>query len=103
MGDVEIEKKKFRYSKKAIDVNKIDIKKSLVSGEFAYDENKEKDAEYLIGYKTGKKIRPLPATLPQTSEYPSKVGKPSACLWINLERIRNIIGKRFDKQPVLFC
>ena len=55
MGDVEIEKKKFRYSKKAIDVNKIDIKKSLVSGEFAYDENKEKDAEYLIGYKTGKK------------------------------------------------
>ena len=80
LGDVEIEKKKFRYSKKAIDVNKIDIKKSLVSGEFAYDENKEKDAKYLIGYKTGKKIRPLPTTLPQTSEYPSKVGKPSACL-----------------------
>ena len=84
MGDVEIEKKKFRCSKKAIDVNKVDIKKSLVSGEFAYDENKEKDAKYLIGYKSGKKIDHYPPRFHKPVDTPVKSENPvhvSELIW----------------------
>ena len=50
-GDVKIEKKKFHSSQKANNVNKVDIKKILVSNEFAYGKKEEADAKYFIGYE----------------------------------------------------
>ena len=44
---------KFHRSKEVINVSDIDIEKTLVSKEFAYGENKEKDPKYVIRYKTG--------------------------------------------------
>lgn len=60
-SDVEIEKKGFHSSKKAVDLDKMDIEKILVSNEFAHEKKTEEtDARYFIGYKTGKtKIGPL--------------------------------------------
>ena len=53
-------------SKKAIDIEDVDIEIILVSGEFVYDKNKKVDAKCFIGYKAGKN-RPLFITLPQMS------------------------------------
>lgn len=58
-ANVETELKKFYSFKKVIDIDKVNIENILASNEFAYDKNKETDAKYFIGYKTGKKIRPL--------------------------------------------
>ena len=58
-ANVGTELKKFYSFKKVIDINKVNIENILASNEFAYDKNKETDAKYFIGYKTGKKIRPL--------------------------------------------
>ena len=43
-SDVEIDKK-FHCSKKAFNVNKVDLKKILTSNQFAYGKNKETDAK----------------------------------------------------------
>ena len=55
-ANVETELKKFYSFKKVIDINKVNIENILASNEFAYDKNR---CKILLGYKTGKKIRPL--------------------------------------------
>ena len=54
--DVGIEKKNSHFSKKAIDIINVDIKKTLISNVFVYDKNKEVDAKYFRGYKTSKRV-----------------------------------------------
>lgn len=54
-GDVEIENEKFHSWKKVINIDEVDIGKICVSDEFANGKNKETDAKYFIGYKTGQK------------------------------------------------
>lgn len=86
IGSYGIEKKKFHSSKKAIDLNNLDMEKILVSNKFnlislislnlilSVTETK-KHAKYFIGYKTHKKIRPLFFTLLQMSGYRNKFEK----------------------------
>ena len=50
LGDVEISKMEFYCSKKVIVLNNVDVKKVLVSNEFAYGKNKETNAKYFIRY-----------------------------------------------------
>ena len=61
--DVEFEKNKFHCFKKAISIGI--YRKSIAIRDFGYSKNKEADVKYFIRYKTGKKVRPLPITLPQ--------------------------------------
>ena len=44
-SDVEIEKKGFHSSKKAVDLDKMDIEKILVSNEFAHEKNPKKQMQ----------------------------------------------------------
>ena len=74
-GDAKIEKKECHSSKNSVDLRDIDIKKILVSNEFAYDKIKETESKYFTWYKMGKKIRPLFITVPQMSRYLNKVKK----------------------------
>ena len=57
------------YSKKAINVKNVDVEKILISDEFAYEKNKEKDGKYFIRYKKSEQIRPVAIRLPQMSRY----------------------------------
>ena len=67
IGSGEIEE--FPFSKKAIDVNNVDIKNILVSDEIAYLKNKETDAKYFVGHKTNKKNAQFFITFPEMSRY----------------------------------
>ena len=73
--DIEIEKKKFHSSKKAIGVNNVDVEKVFVCHEIVCGKNKEADAERFIEYQIGKKTRPLFIMLPQMSRYSYKAEK----------------------------
>ena len=53
---LEIEKKKFHSSKKATDVNKMEIKRILISNEFVDGKNKEIDANTSEGIKLVRKL-----------------------------------------------
>lgn len=64
-GGVEIEKLKFHYSKGVIDAINVDIEFYWYLMHLPMAKNKEADAKYFIGYKTGRKIRPLFIELPQ--------------------------------------
>ena len=75
-GDVEIEKKEFHSSEKAVDVNKAYIKKILLSNEFAHGKNKETDANNSYDIKLVKKDRPLLITLSQKSGISIKLKNP---------------------------
>ena len=63
-GDNKTGIKEFHCSKEVTNVGDVTIEKILVSGEFAYNKNKETNAKYFKGYKTDK-IRPLLIELPQ--------------------------------------
>ena len=73
--DVGIEKKKSHFSKKAIDIINVDIKKTLISNVFVYDKNKEVDAKCFRGYKTSKRVWPIFIELPQRTRFLNKFEK----------------------------
>ena len=77
-GD-EIQKKNFHSSKKAVNVNNVNIEGILISDEFAHGKNKETDAKYFIGYQNDKKQTMIHHT--PTNEWisQSKSKKPDTC------------------------
>ena len=82
--DVEIQKKKFHFYKKMINIDEVDIEKTLISDEFAYGKTKDTNAKHLVGYKNGKtKIRPLYMKLPQIAGF---------LIW------KNLIHKLFNQR-----
>ena len=62
-GDTEIEKHKFHQHKRSISISNIDINKTEVSNEVSVIKKS------VIGYKDGKKVRPLCIFFPEISEY----------------------------------
>ena len=65
-GDSEIQKPKFRQHKEPISIRNIDINKIVVSNKISFG---KKAFKHFIGYKDGKKIKPLCIFLPKMSAY----------------------------------
>ena len=65
-GDFEIQKQKFHLHIGPISIKNIDITKIVVSNKVSFG---KKGFKYFIGYKDGKKIRPLCIFLPNMSAY----------------------------------
>ena len=65
-GDSDIEKHKFHQHKSPISINNIDSNKIEVCNKASFS---NKDFKYFIGYKDGKKNRPLCVLLPKMSAY----------------------------------
>ena len=105
-GDADIKKIEFHCSKKTVNVNNVDVEKLLVSDEFTYGSNKERDAKHFIKYKQVKKIRPL------VSGYRNKFKKNKCISFLSKDKlllgkyemiwdtIRSIMGKEFYKDSV---
>ena len=53
LGDIEIEKEKFRQHKKPISIKNIDINKTVVSNKVSFG---KKGFKYFISYKDAKKL-----------------------------------------------
>ena len=64
--DIEVEKHKFHQCKSPILAYDVDVNKIVVSNKFPFG---EKGFRYFIGYKVGKKVRPLCIMPSKTSTY----------------------------------
>ena len=71
--------------KKTVNVNNVDVEKLLVSDEFTYDKNKERDAKHFSKYKKVKKIRPL------VSGYRNKFKKNKCISFLSKDKL--LLGK----------
>ena len=65
-GETEIEKHKFHQHKDQISLYDVDFKKVLVSNKASFHKN---GFRYFIGYKDGRKVRPLCVMLPKIIAY----------------------------------
>ena len=61
-NNIRVKKKKFRMSRKAIELMSVNINKIAVSDKFNHNEDCFK---YFIGYQKGEIVRPLCIILPQ--------------------------------------
>ena len=65
-SNIIVNKKKFRMSKKAIDLMSVNVNQIVVSGKFKYNKDGFK---YFIGYQKSDIFKPLCIILPQTRGY----------------------------------
>ena len=108
-GDKKINKKDFYNNKKQFKIKDIDINKTLISEPESYGKKNAK--KYIIGYSDDV-IRPLRILLPQMIGYvkyfddnktmsfladDKELLKEYTKVW---EKIRDLIGKKFDAEPV---
>ena len=108
-GDKKINKKDFYDNKKQFKIKDIDTNKILISRLESYGKKNAK--RYIIGYSDDA-IRTLPILLPQMTGYlncfdgnkkmsfladNNKLLKKYTKVW---EKIRDLIGKKFDSEPV---
>ena len=109
-NNMNVNKKKFHMSKKAIDLMSVNVNKIVVSDKFNYNEDCFK---YFIGYQKGEIVRPLCIILPQMSrcvkyfEYgtPNKsflikdeeVGEKYEQIW---DVVKNKSKTKFHSEPV---
>ena len=107
-GDFEIQKQKFHLHIGPISIKNIDITKIVVSNKVSFG---KKGFKYFIGYKDGKKIRPLCIFLPNMSAYRKDFDESKYIsflikddellekyneIW---EKIKNSLKKEFDSEP----
>ena len=98
--------------KEVIKLFDVDFEKILVSDDFAHIKNKETHANYFIGYKNDKKIKPLFIKFSQMTGFFNKFEKAQYMSFAIKDKkvlgkykliwnmISSIIGKTFDKQPI---
>ena len=72
-SDTEIQNHKFNQHKSPVSINNIDINKIMVSNKVSFC---KKGFKYFIGYKNGKKVRPLCILLPKMSVYRRDFNEP---------------------------
>ena len=109
-NNVKINKKEFRKSKKAIDLDSVDTDKIVVPDKFRHNEESFK---YFIGYQEDEIVKPLCIILPQMSGYIKyfEIGGKNISLsiknnevWEKYEGIWNLIKNKlnikFHSQPI---
>ena len=74
-GGWDLKKKWFHCSKKAVNLNKVNIEKVLIFDEFTYVKKQRNGCKYFIGYKTDQKITPLFIKLQQMTGFFNKFEK----------------------------
>ena len=110
-GEKYVIKNKFHIYEKSIDIDKVDIKRILLSNKESYG-NKGL-YKYFIGYIHKSKALPSPLRIkvPQMNAYAKCFDKNYKCINLNdkeiLEKYNNIwneikilFGKKFDSEPV---
>ena len=65
-NNIEVTKKEFNKSKKAIDLDLVDTGKTVVSDRFKHS---EEGFKYFIGYQEDETVKPLCIILPQMNSY----------------------------------
>ena len=109
-NNMNVNKKKFHMSKKAIDLMSVNVNKIVVSDKFNYNEDCFK---YFIGYQKGEIVRPLCIILPQMNRYIKyfEYGSPNMYFLIKDEEvgekheqiwnvIKNKLEIKFHSEPV---
>ena len=109
-NNVKINKKEFRESKQAIDLDSVDTDKIVVSDRFKHS---EEGFKYFIGYQEDEIVKPLCIILPQMNghiKYFENGGNNMSFLiknsevWEKYEDIWNIIKNKlnikFQSQPI---
>ena len=109
-NNVKINKKAFRKSKQAIDLDSVDTDKIVVSDRFKHS---EEGFKYFIGYPEDEIVKPLCIILPQMNgyiKYLENGGKNMSFLIKNSEvwekyediwnAIKNKLNIKFQSQPI---